>query len=109
MHIGRGKGTHTTGSTWLLHAIALAIAMWAQPLFAQTCTFNAGQPNIANFGVIDPSLNTTYSWSLTINYKCTGGANAAFIITGANDTGPGAYQLRNLAQPTQYMAYTVST
>ena len=49
------------------------------------------------------------TFSITVNYRCTGGANAAFIITGANDTGPGAYRLRNVAQPAQYMAYSVST
>ena len=108
MHIGRRKGTYRAPPAWLLHAITFAIAIWAQPLLAQTCIFNVGQPNVANFGAVDPSLSTTYTWSLTINYKCTSAATAFFTITGANDTGPGAYQLRNVSQPTQYMAYTIT-
>ena len=70
-----------------LHALAVVVLSWGVPAAAQTCVFNAGQPNVASFGSVDPSLS----------------------ITGASDTGPGAYRLRNLAQPTQYMAYTVST
>ena len=35
-------------------------------------------------------------------------ANASFTITGANDTGPGAYRLRNVTQLTQYMNYTIT-
>ena len=44
-----------------------------------------------------------------MNYKCTASAKAFFTITGANDTGPGAYRLQNQTQPTQYMAYTITT
>ena len=49
------------------------------------------------------------TFTVTINFKCTASADAMFTITGANDTGPGAYRLRNLAQPAQYMAYSIST
>ncbi len=89
-------------------ALALAF-LAAAPAFGQTCTFNAGQPATANFGAINPSLATTMTFSVTLRYSCSGGATASFTITGANDTGPGAYRLRNLAQPTQYMNYTVTT
>jgi hypothetical protein len=95
--------------TVLLRAALVLLAGWITPLAAQTCTFNANQPNTGAFGTVNPSLNTTYTFSLIVNYKCTGGANATFTITGANDTGPGAYRMRNTAQPTQYMAYTIST
>jgi len=93
----------------VLQALAVVVLSFAIPAAAQTCIFNPGQPNVAGFGSIDPSLNSTYTFTLTINYKCTANAEAFFTITGANDTGPGAYQLRNLAQPTQYMAYSIST
>jgi hypothetical protein len=88
-------------------ALVFALCI-AAPAAAQTCTFNANQPNTASFGAIDPSLVVTKTFSITINYKCTGGATASFTLTGANDTGPGAYQLQNQIQATQYMAYTVS-
>jgi hypothetical protein len=88
-----------------LLAFALCVAA---PAFAQTCTFNPSQPNTASFGAIDPSLATTMTFSITVNYKCTGGATASFTITGANDTGPGAYRLQNQTLGTQYMSYTVS-
>jgi hypothetical protein len=87
-------------------AFALCIAA---PAVAQTCTFNAAQPNTTSFGVIDPSLATTMTFSVTLNYKCTGSATASFTITGANDTGPGAYRLQNQTQATQYMAYSITT
>ncbi len=95
-----------------------ALAVWfgalsfvlciAAPALGQTCVFNAGQPNTASFGVIDPTLVTPKTFSVTLNYKCTASAIAFFTITGANDTGPGAYQLRNQAQATQYMPYTIT-
>lgn len=89
--------------------IGLGLLLGATGLASgQTCTYNAGQPNTANFGTIDPTLAVTKVFSLTINYKCTGGANASFTITGANDTGPGAYRLRNVTQLTQYMNYTIT-
>jgi len=87
-------------------AFALCIAA---PAVAQTCIFNLGQPNTASFGVIDPSLATTMTFSVTLNYKCTSSATASFTITGANDTGPGAYRLQNQTQATQYMAYSITT
>ncbi len=89
-------------------ALVFALCM-AAPAAAQTCTFNSGQPNSASFGAIDPTLAATMTFSVTVNYKCTGGANAMFTITGAHDTGPGAYRLQNQTQATQYMAYTVNT
>ena len=54
-------------------------------------------------------LATTMTFSVTLNYKCTSGATASFTITGANDTGPGAYRLQNQTQATQYMAYSITT
>jgi len=93
----------------LLRVLAVLALSWAATASAQTCIFNPGQPNVASFGSIDPSLNSTYTFTLTINYKCTASAEAFFTITGANDTGAGAYRLRNLAQPAQYMAYSIST
>lgn len=96
----------------LLAALVLALALLlgaSAPVLGQTCTFNANQPNTASFGVIDPLLSTTATFSVIINYKCTGSANASFTITGANDTGPGAYRLRHLTQTTQYMAYSITT
>jgi hypothetical protein len=96
-----------TLAIWLA-VLSLALCI-AAPALGQTCIFNAGQPNTASFGVIDPSLATTMTFNITINYKCTGGATAFFTITGANDTGPGAYRLQNQTLGTQYMPYTVST
>jgi hypothetical protein len=93
----------------VLQVLVVFVLSWAATLAAQTCTFNAGQPNAGSFGTVNPSLGTTYTFSLTVNFKCTANADALFTITGANDTGPGAYRLRNLANPTEYMAYSVST
>ena len=107
--MSRSRGTSSCATAWLLRAVLCLLAFCSVPSMAQTCTFNPGQPNTASFGTIDPSLNTTMTFSLTVNYKCTGGASATFTITGANDSGPGAYRLRNTTQPTQYMTYSVST
>ena len=91
-----------------LRCALVALLLAAAPaVFAQTCSFNPSQPTTASFGTINPAGVTPATFSITLNYKCTGGAVATFAITGANDTGPGAYRLRNLAAPTQYMAYTV--
>ncbi len=91
-------------------AATLALLLGATaPVLGQTCTFNNNQPNTVSFGVIDPLLSVTATFSVTINYKCTGSANASFTITGANDTGPDAYRLRHLTQTTQYMAYSITT
>lgn len=100
-------GTRTCTLAIWFAVLSLALCI-AAPALGQTCIFNAGQPNTASFGVIDPSLATTMTFSITINYKCSGAATAFFTLTGANDTGPGAYRLQNQAQPTQYMAYTVT-
>ncbi|MEP7329742.1 MAG: hypothetical protein ABI777_11060 [Betaproteobacteria bacterium] len=104
--------THTNV---LMRVLRMLVIGWGLLLGAtgvasgQTCTYNAGQPNTASFGTIDPTLSVTKVFSLTINYKCTGGANASFTITGANDTGPGAYRLRHVTQLTQFMNYTITT
>ena len=108
----RGASRATAGVTARAGArcialIAFALCM-AAPAAAQTCNFSASQPNTASFGAIDPSLVVTKTFSVTLNFKCTGSANATFTITGANDTGPGAYRLQNQTLGTQYMAYTVS-
>jgi spore coat protein U-like protein len=89
-----------------LFAIVLGAAGTAA---AQTCTFNANQPTTAGFGAINPAGVTPATFTITVNYKCTGNATATFTITGANDSGPGAYRLRNTGNPTQYMAYTIAT
>jgi hypothetical protein len=107
----RGARTATirtrTLAVWF-GTLSLALFL-AAPALGQTCTFNPGQPNTASFGAIDPTLVTPKTFSVTLNYKCTGSAAASFTITGANDTGPGAYRLRNQVQATQYMAYTLTT
>ena len=106
----RDWGIRWPASAWttLLRAAPVLLACWITPIAAQTCTFNANQPNTASFGTIDPSLNTTYTFSLVVNYKCTGNATAVFTITGLNDQGPGNYQLQNTTMPLQFMGYTVS-
>lgn len=88
-------------------ACALLLGMVA-PAVGQTCSYNPGQPNVTGFGTINPTLTATATFSITVNYKCTGGANASFTITGANDTGPGAYRLRHVTQSSQYMAYSIT-
>ena len=88
-------------------ALALLLGMVA-PAVGQTCSYNPGQPNVTGFGTINPTLTATATFSITVNYKCTGGANASFTITGANDTGPGAYRLRHVTQSSQYMAYSIA-
>lgn len=94
-----------------LRAILFAIVLSAAiPVLGQTCTFNANQAPSVNFGTIDPTLVTTATFSVTVNFKCTGSANATFIIIGLNDSGPGAYRLKHNTQiPAQYMPYSVST
>ena len=61
-----------------------------------------------SFGTINPTGNTTATFSVTLNYKCTGSASALFTISGANDSGPGAYRLKHLTQ-VQYMNYSIVT
>jgi spore coat protein U-like protein len=92
-----------------MRAAALAIALLAPALAAaQTCTYNPSQPNAVNFGTIDPLGTATATFTITVNYKCTGNANAVFTITGQNDLAPGAYRLRNVTAPTQYMRYSIA-
>jgi spore coat protein U-like protein len=93
----------------LLSAVTALLAVAAAPALAQTCTFNNNQPNTASFGTIDPTLATPRTFTITLNYKCTGNPVPSFTITGSNDSGPGAYRLQNLAKPAQYMRYTIST
>ena len=90
-------------------AVLFALALCAlSQASAQTCSFNPNQPGSTSFGTIDPTLTTPAIFSVTVNYKCTGSANATFTITGLNDSGPSAYRLKHITQ-TQYMAYSVST
>jgi hypothetical protein len=93
-----------------LRAVLFALALCAAaPALGQTCTFNANQPNSVSFGTIDPRLVTPATFAITINYKCTGSANATFNLAGQNDTGPGLYRLKHTTQvPSQYMNYSVS-
>ncbi|HKE41484.1 MAG TPA: spore coat protein U domain-containing protein [Casimicrobiaceae bacterium] len=74
----------------------------------QTCSFNPNQPGSASFGAIDPTLLTPATFSVTVNYKCTGSAAATFTIMGLNDSGPGAYRLKHVTQ-NQFMPYSIST
>lgn len=89
-------------------AVVLALSIGA-PARAQSCSYNPNQPGTASFGTIDPTQNTPRTFTITINYKCTGAANATFTITGANDAGPGVYRLQNTAQSTQFMSYSITT
>jgi hypothetical protein len=99
----------TPFAAFALRFALVALVLAAAPAaLAQTCSFNPGQPTTASFGTINPAGATPATFSITLNYKCTGSTAATFTITGANDTGPGAYRLRNLAVPTQYMAYTIA-
>lgn len=92
-----------------LHALGFALALCATvPAMAQSCSFKANQPGSVSFGVINPTLATTATFSVTLAFKCNGGAVATFNIAGQNDTGPGAYRLKH-ASLSQYMAYSVST
>jgi hypothetical protein len=95
----------------ILRAAALILALTAvAPVFAQSCTFNANQPGSVNFGAIDPRSSTPLTFTVTLNFKCTGSANATFVITGLNDSGPGSYRLKQTTQvPFEYMPYSVTT
>ena len=92
-----------------LGALGLVLALCATtPAMAQSCSFKNNQPGSVNFGVINPTLATTATFSVTLNFKCKGVAIATFNIAGQNDTGPGAYRLKH-ASLSQYMAYSIST
>ena len=93
-------------SRWLHALVVLALA-WAAGATAQTCSWNPNNPNSVSFGTVDPTANTIYTFSITINYKCTGNAVETFTITGLSDAGPGVYRLQNATQPGQYMAYSL--
>lgn len=87
-------------------AAALSIGTAAR---AQSCSYNPNQPGSASFGTIDPTQNTPRTFTITLNYRCSGGANATFKVEGANDAGPGVYRLQNSGQPSQFMSYSVTT
>jgi hypothetical protein len=89
--------------------LAVLAVAFAPLALGQTCSFNPSQPNAVSFGTVNPLNSTPATFTITLNYRCTGSATAVITINGANDTGPGAYRLRNIAQPTQYMAYTIAT
>ena len=91
----------------LLHAVVAITLAWGAGASAQTCSFNPNNPNTTSFGAVDPTQTVTYTFSITINYRCTGSAVAAFTITGQSDTGAGAYRLQNVTQPAQYMRYSI--
>jgi hypothetical protein len=88
---------------------AVALGAMASADAAPTCDFRVAQPTTANFGAIDPRLATTATFTVTLQIKCTGGGGAVFSITGANDTGPGAYRLKHNTVAGEYMAYSVTT
>jgi len=90
-------------------AVALLLAASSAPALSQSCSYNNNQPNTASFGTIDTTLTTPYTFSITLNYKCTGAVTPVFTVTGANDSGPGAYRLQNTTQPARYMSYSIST
>jgi hypothetical protein len=84
---------------------ALATAGSAQCI----CIFNfPNTPDTVSFGTIDPSLNTTYTFTVSVNFTCVL-SSSTFTITGLNDTGPAAFRLKHVTQvPSQYMPYTVT-
>ena len=84
---------------------ALATAGSAQCI----CIFNfPNTPDTVSFGTIDPSLNTTYTFTVSVNFTCVL-SGSTFTITGLNDTGPAAFRLKHVTQvPSQYMPYTVT-
>lgn len=109
VHHGRPPAT-SRAAPWVPAVAVLAIALTAAaPARAQSCSYNPNQPSTASFGTIDPTLAAPRAFSITLNYKCTGGVSAVFTITGANDSGPGVYRLKNETQPTQFMTYSITT
>ena len=90
-------------------AVSLLLSASSTQVLAQSCSFNPSQPNTASFGTINPTLTTPRTFSITVNYKCTGGATAVFTISGANDSGPGAYRMQNTQQPTRFLPYSIAT
>jgi hypothetical protein len=90
-------------ATPLVLALATAGPAWC------LCIFNIpNNPDTVSFGTIDPSLNTTQTFTVSVNFTCVL-SSPTFTITGLNDTGPGAFRLKHVTQvPPQYMAYTVT-
>ena len=93
-----------------LQAILLVLALFTIGPAWCLCIFNLpNNPDTVSFGTIDPSLNTTYTFTVSVNFTCVL-TSPTFTITGLNDTGPGAFRLKHLTQvPAQYMSYTVTT
>jgi hypothetical protein len=91
-------------ATLLVLAIVTAGPAWC------LCIFNLpNDPDTVSFGTIDPSLNTTYTFTVNVNFTCLL-SGPTFTITGLNDTGPGAFRLKHVTQvPSQFMSYTVTT
>jgi hypothetical protein len=93
-----------------LRATLLVLALVTAGMARCLCIFNLpNNPDTASFGTIDPSLNTTYTFTVSVNFTCAL-SSPTFTITGLNDTGPGAFRLKHVTQvPSQYMSYTVTT
>jgi len=89
-------------------ALAWTMLAAALPAAAQTCSYNPNQPNAASFGTIDTTVTTPRTFTIALNYKCSGNPLVTVTVTGANDAGPGAYRMQNQARPTEFMSYTVS-
>jgi hypothetical protein len=91
-------------------ATLLAVVLFTEGHAWGLCIFNIpNNPDTVSFGTIDPSLNTTYTFTVSVNFACVLSA-PTFTITGLNDTGPNAFRLKHVSQvPPQYMPYTVST
>ena len=90
-------------------AILLVLALATAGSASCLCIFNfPNSPDTVSFGSIDPSLNTTYTFTVSVNFTCVL-SGPTFTITGLNDTGPNAFRLKHVTQvPSQYMPYTVT-
>ena len=89
-------------------ALALLLALCAAgPSLAQTCSFNPNQAGSTSFGTLDPTSNATATFTVTVNYKCTGGASPTFTISGQNDRGPSGHRLKHLTRQ-QFLDYSVA-
>ena len=90
-------------------AILLVLALATTGSAQCFCIFNfPNTPDTVSFGTIDPSLNTTYMFTVSVNFTCFP-SGPTFTITGLNDTGPAAFRLKHATQvPSQYMPYTVT-
>jgi len=93
-----------------LGATLFALALFTAGPVRCLCIFNLpNSPDTVSFGTIDPSQNTTYTFTVSVNFTCAL-SSPTFTITGLNDTGLGAFRLKHVTQvPPQYMSYTVTT